>query len=53
MVSRAFKDQVLTSARGDPNNLVAGDDLRNLLHSTAVPAQLVTPPASAQALTPA
>jgi len=52
MVSRAFKDQVLTSARGDPNNLAAGDGLRNLLHSSAVPAQRTTPPASAEATTP-
>jgi type IV pilus assembly protein PilB len=46
----SFKDKVLTIAIGDPNNLPALDDLRNLLNITEVQAQLATPQAIADAL---
>ncbi len=46
----SFKDKVLTIAIGDPNNLAALDDLRNLLNITEVQAQLATPQAIADAL---
>jgi type IV pilus assembly protein PilB len=45
----AFKDKVLTIAIGDPNNLAALDDLRNLLNINEVQAQLATPQAIADA----
>jgi type IV pilus assembly protein PilB len=51
IVPLAFKDKVLTIAIGDPNNLAALDDLRNLLNITEVQAQLATPQAIAEALT--
>jgi type IV pilus assembly protein PilB len=50
VVPLAFKDKVLTIAIGDPNNLAALDDLRNLLNITEVQAQLATPQAIADAL---
>ena len=40
VVPLSFKDKVLTIAIGDPNNLAALDDLRNLLNITEVQAQL-------------
>jgi type IV pilus assembly protein PilB len=49
----SFKDKVLTIAIGDPNNLAALDDLRNLLNITEVQAQLATPQAIADALSKA
>jgi type IV pilus assembly protein PilB len=39
----SFKDKVLTIAVGDPNNLAALDDLRNLLSITEVVAMLAAP----------
>lgn len=50
VVPLAFRDNVLTIAIGDPNNLGALDDLRNLLNITEVQAQLATPQAIADAL---
>jgi type IV pilus assembly protein PilB len=46
----SFKDRVLTIAIGDPHNLAAVDDLRNLLNINEVQAQLSTPQAIADAL---
>ena len=46
----SYKDKVLTIAIGDPNNLAALDDLRNLLNITEVQAQLATAQAIAEAL---
>ncbi|HWG42219.1 MAG TPA: ATPase, T2SS/T4P/T4SS family [Gemmataceae bacterium] len=46
----SFKDKVLVIAIGDPNNLAAVDDLRNLLNITEVQAQLATPQAIADAI---
>jgi type IV pilus assembly protein PilB len=51
VVPISFKDKVLTIAIGDPNNLAALDDLRNLLNITEVQAQLAMPQAIAEALT--
>jgi type IV pilus assembly protein PilB len=45
-----FKDKVLTIAIGDPHNLAAADDLRNLLNISEVQAQLSTPQAIADAI---
>jgi type IV pilus assembly protein PilB len=45
-----FKDKVLTIAIGDPNNLAAVDDLRNLLNIGEVQAQLATAQAITEAL---
>lgn len=50
VVPLSFKDKVLTIAVGDPNNLAALDDLRNLLNITEVQAQLAMPAAIAEAL---
>src|SRR5690242_242063 len=50
VVPLTFKDKVLTIAIGDPNNLAALDDLRNLLNITEVQAQLATPQAIADAI---
>jgi type IV pilus assembly protein PilB len=44
------KDKILTIAIGDPNNLAAIDDLRNLLGITEVVAQLASPVALAEAI---
>jgi len=49
----SFKDKVLIIAIGDPNNLAALDDLRNLLNITEVQAQLAAPQAIADAITKA
>jgi type IV pilus assembly protein PilB len=49
VVPISFKDKVLTIVIGDPNNLAALDDLRNLLNITEVQAQLATPQAIAEA----
>jgi type IV pilus assembly protein PilB len=46
-----LKDKVLTIAIGDPNNLPAIDDLRNLLNVSEVIAQLATPKAIADGMT--
>jgi type IV pilus assembly protein PilB len=46
----SYKDKVLTIAIGDPNNLPALDDLRNLLSVSEVVAQLAPPQAIADAL---
>src|SRR5262245_37729486 len=45
-----FKDKSLTIAIGDPNNLAALDDLRNLLSINEVVAELAPPEAIAAAL---
>ncbi|MHB1426724.1 MAG: GspE/PulE family protein [Gemmataceae bacterium] len=45
-----FKDKVLTIAIGDPNNLAALDDLRNLLNISEVQALLATSQSIAEAL---
>jgi type IV pilus assembly protein PilB len=45
-----YKDKVLTIAIGDPNNLPAVDDLRNLLSCNEVIALLSTPAAIAEAM---
>ncbi|MGH7170179.1 MAG: ATPase, T2SS/T4P/T4SS family, partial [Gemmataceae bacterium] len=50
VVPLAFKDKVLTIAIGDPNNLAALDDLRNLLNITDVQAHLATPQAISDTL---
>ncbi len=50
VVPLSFKDKVLTIAVGDPNNLAALDDLRNLLNITEVQAQLAMPQAINDAL---
>jgi type IV pilus assembly protein PilB len=50
VVPISYKDKVLTIAIGDPNNLAALDDLRNLLNIGEVQAQLATPAAIAEAL---
>jgi len=50
VVPLSFKDKVLTIAVGDPNNLAALDDLRNLLNITEVQAQLAMPQAITDAL---
>jgi type IV pilus assembly protein PilB len=47
------KDKVLTIAIGDPNNLAAVDDLRNLLGINEVVAQLTSPGLLAEAITKA
>jgi type IV pilus assembly protein PilB len=49
----SFKDKILTIAIGDPNNLPALDDLRNLLNITEVQALLTTPQAITDALSKA
>ncbi|MFO0845997.1 MAG: ATPase, T2SS/T4P/T4SS family [Gemmataceae bacterium] len=46
----SFKDKVLTVAIGDPNNLPALDDLRNLLNINEVVALLTSPQAIGEAL---
>ncbi len=51
VVPISFKDKVLTIAIGDPNNLAAIDDLRNLLNINEVQAQLATPQAISDTLT--
>ncbi len=50
VVPLSFKDKVLTIAIGDPNNLAALDDLRNLLNITEVQAHLAMPQAITDAL---
>ena len=50
IVPLSLKDKVLTIAIGDPNNLHAIDDLRNLLSIGEVVAQLSTPAAIAEAM---
>jgi type IV pilus assembly protein PilB len=50
IVPLSFKDKVLTIAIGDPNNLAALDDLRNLLNITEVQAYLTMPQAITEAL---
>src|SRR5262245_5760374 len=45
-----YRDKVLTIAIGDPNNLAALDDLRNLLSISEVVAQLAPPARIAEAL---
>jgi type IV pilus assembly protein PilB len=50
VVPLSFKDKVLTIAIGDPNNLAALDDLRNLLNITEVQAYLTMPQAITEAL---
>jgi type IV pilus assembly protein PilB len=45
-----FKDKVLAIAIGDPHNLAAADDLRNLLNINEVQAFLSTPQAIADAI---
>ncbi len=50
VVPISFKDKVLTIAIGDPNNLAAIDDLRNLLNINEVQAQLATPQAISDTL---
>jgi type IV pilus assembly protein PilB len=50
VVPISFKDKVLTIAVGDPNNLAALDDLRNLLNITEVQAHLAMPQAITDAL---
>jgi type IV pilus assembly protein PilB len=50
VVPISFKDKVLTIAIGDPHNLAAVDDLRNLLNIGEVVAQLSTPNAIQEAL---
>jgi type IV pilus assembly protein PilB len=47
------RDKVLTIAIGDPNNLAALDDLRNLLGINEVVAQLANPTMLAEAITKA
>ena len=47
----SLKDKVLTIAIGDPSNLTAVDDLRNLLTVSEVVAQLASPKAIADGLT--
>jgi type IV pilus assembly protein PilB len=47
----SVKDKVLTIAIGDPNNLAALDDLRNLLNITEVVAQLAPAGQIAEAIT--
>jgi type IV pilus assembly protein PilB len=51
VVPLTFRDKVLTIAIGEPNNLAALDDLRNLLNITEVQAQLATPQAISEAIT--
>ncbi len=50
VVPLSFKDKVLTIAIGDPNNLAAVDDLRNLLNVSEVQAYLTMPQAITEAL---
>ncbi len=50
VVPLSFRDKVLTIAIGDPNNLAALDDLRNLLNITEVQALLATPQAITDAI---
>jgi type IV pilus assembly protein PilB len=50
VVPLSFKDKVLSIAIGDPNNLAAVDDLRNLLNITEVQAYLTLPQSIAEAL---
>ncbi|HEY7331148.1 MAG TPA: type II secretion system ATPase GspE [Gemmataceae bacterium] len=50
VVPLSFKDKVLSIAVGDPNNLAALDDLRNLLNITEVQAYLAMPQAITEAL---
>src|SRR5262249_24214103 len=45
----SYKDKILTIAIGDPNNMAALDDLRNLLSVGEVQALLATPSAIAEA----
>ena len=47
----SLKDKVLTIAIGDPNNLAAVDDLRNLLNISEVVAQLAPPKAISDGMT--
>lgn len=49
VVPISFKDKVLVIAIGDPNNLAAVDDLRNLLNINEVQAHLALPQAITEA----
>jgi type IV pilus assembly protein PilB len=53
IVPLSVKDRVLTIAMGDPSNLAAIDDLRNLLGIPEVTVQLASPKVIAEALTKA
>jgi type IV pilus assembly protein PilB len=53
IVPLTFKDKILTIAIGDPSNMAAIDDLRNLLGISEVRASLAQPKAIAEAITKA